>query len=597
MIDTRTLALTLILSIGMLSMGCPDSRELTVDLQTDFVAGVEFDGIEVSVDGLTPTRVPVVLTDRPDRPRRVISRSDLADGVHAVEVSLRLGAARVATRRVQFLLRGSRIVRVVITRSCREVSCPATGATECLGGVCVAPECTTLGEDGCAAAECASHGDCAASVACAAGLCVDGACLEVPVLDACEESMVCVPERGCVGFVAPTDAGGADSGAEPIDAGPFDSGGPIDTGSVPVDTGGPFGPYAPVAPATNSVLTVRDSPSRPITIGASDADGDIATYEVRAGGPLRGSVSFDGDTFVFTPTAGAEGSDAFTIRISDTGGRFVDQLVTVSIVPVPSPTDWRYFAVDGESVTLGGRGQVIGTNGAQEIVIADVPGVLSFDASFNRGNDAVRLTGNAADWLIADAASVGNATLTDGSTFAQIPGGPLGLALVFDDGVRTLRVTGGSTLQIGAQTITAVYLPITASADGSAPGGITPGVRGRLLMQDGGVNAVAGGNVDLFGTNGLETIVVIGGDVRFDASFNRGGDAIVFPAIAETFEASTSGSQARIAQFGLIAWVPFGMVGASLAFTDETRTLRYDGTNVLIGSQIITTSAAPLSPP
>lgn len=589
----RWIALALTFSFGVLVLGCPDSRELTVDLSTDFVAGVEFDGAEVSVDGLTATRVAFSSTDRADRPRRLISRGGLAAGVHAVEVTLRLGSTRVAARRIQFLLQGSRVVHVVITRSCRDVTCPATGATECLGGVCVDPECTLLGEDGCAEAGCASHTDCMASVACAEGRCVEGACLEVPVVEACGASMVCVPERGCVEIVAPSDAGGVDSGTGPIDTGSA----PIDTGPPPFDSGGPSGPYAPTAPATNSVWTVRDSPSRPITIGASDADGDIALYEVRPGGPLRGSVSFFGDTFVFTPTAGAVGTDAFTLRVSDTGGRFVDQVVSVSIVSVPSGLDWRYFAVDGESVTVGGSGEVMGTNGSQEIVVAAVPGVVTFDGSFNRGNDAVRLTGPAADWLVADEFDVGNATLTDGATFVQIPGGLAGLALVFDDGVRTLRIVDGTTLEIGTQTVTDLYLPITAPADAGSPGGIVSGVRGRMVMLAGSGSAVVGGTTELFGMVATETITVLYGDVRFDPSFNRGGDTIVFPSSATSFTASYSGSTAILAQSGLSASIPFGMVGASLRFTDCTQTLVYDGSDVRIGTQAITTAAAPLSCP
>jgi len=570
----------LALLAGIFATACGDSQYLAVDLRTDYAAGVEYDEVEVSVDGLTRARIPA-RTDAGDRPHRVFERDDLAPGVHALEVSLRLGATRIATRRVQFSLRGSRVVSVVITRDCREVGCPGTGATECLGGRCVAPECTTLGEPGCSEAECSTGADCTASVACAAGACVEGACLEVPAPDACGASMVCVPERGCVG-VAPSDAGGMDAGT-----------GPIDTGLVPFDAGGPSGPYAPVAPATNSVWTVQNYPSRPITIGASDADGDIASYEVRAGtGPLRGSVSFFGDSFVFTPTAGAEGSDGFTIRISDTGGRFVDQVVSVSIVPVPSPTDWRYFAGESEAVTLGGKGEVTGTNGLQEVVVADVPGLIRFDASFNRGNDVVRLTGSAADWLAAG--SVGNATLTDGSTFAQIPAGPAGLALMFDDGIRVLR-TDGETLEIGSQAITDIYLPINAPAEVfSLPSGIDPAVRGRLLMFDGG-SAVVSGRMDLFGTNGTESVVLLGGDVVFDPSFNRGGDTIVFPGAAPTHEASLSGSVVEVASSGLSARIPVGMVGMSLVFTDATHTLRYDGINVLIGRQVITATPTLLT--
>lgn len=113
-------------------------------------------------------------------------------------------------------------------------------------------------------------------------------------------------------------------------------------------------------------------------------------------------------------------------------------------------------------------------------------------------------------------------------------------------------------------------------------------------MNEGG-GAVVRGRTDLFGTNGLETVVLLGGDVQFDGSFNRGGDTIVFPDAAATFEANTTGSQVRVANSGLEARIPFGMVGMSLVFTGATHSLVYDGTNVLIGAQVITTTPAPLT--
>lgn len=573
MTDTRIAVLALALFTGVCASACGDSRYLAVDLRTDYAAGVEYDAVEVSLDGRTPTRVAAG-TDRSDRPRRVFEREDLAPGVHAIDVSLRLGEARVASRRVQVTLDGARIVTVVISRDCREVGCPTSGATECLGGRCVLPECTALGEPGCPEAECVTNAECVASVSCAAGLCVEGACLEVPLLDACGASMVCVPERGCVGL-APSDAG-----ATPLDTGPVD--------------GGPSGPYAPVAPATNSVWTVQDSASPPTAIGATDVDGDIVGYEVRAGGPLRGSVSFVGDSFVFTPSAGAVGSDAFTLRVSDSGGRFVDQVVSVTIVPLPSTRDWRYFAGEGEAVTLGGGGEVTGTNGVQDVSLADVPGIVRFDPSFNRGNDIVRLSGPAADWRVSHVSS--NATLTDGATFAQIPAGAPGIALVFDDGIRRLRIGGsGSTLEVGSQTVTDVYLPITAPAEiFTLPTGIDPVARGRLLLSEGGT-VVVGGRTDLYGTNGLESVVLLGGDIQFDGSFNRGGDSIAFPGNAATYRASTSGSQVLVATDALAAHIPFGATGMSLVFTDATHSLRYDGTDARIGAQRVTSTPAFLT--
>lgn len=545
----------------LLAAGCEPVAAVTVDLHSDFVPGAEFDTVEVTIDGTAHTTPADPDVDYLAGVR--LGSIDITPGPHSIRVALLWRSRSVISRTFELTIRDAAVISTWLVHSCLNADC---APLECDGGRCVEPSCEP--GDPCASPACMRDSDCASGAACGAPRCDDGSCLFVPLVGACAASEYCDPMRGCVEVVAPLDAGGSDSGS-------------------------PLGPYAPVAPATNSVWTVEGSPSRAVTIGATDADGDIASYEVTGAGPARGSVTFFGDTFVFTPSPGAGGSDAFTIRISDSGGRFAEQVVSVSVVPVPSTIDWRYFAAEGESVTLGGNGEVNGTNGPQEVVVAEVPGLLVFEASFNRGNDAVRLTGNAADWLVAG--SAGNATLTDGATFVRIPAF-MGTALVFDDGIRVLRSDGGSGSAIGSQAITEVYVPITASADGTSPGGIVTGVRGVLYVLDGG-SVVVGGTMDLRGTAGVENVVVLGGDVRFDASFNQGGDTIVFPGAAATFDASYSASQAVITRAGLVTWIPIGMVGMSLGFADATHTLRYDGTNVLIGAQIITTTPAPLTSP
>ena len=92
---------------------------------------------------------------------------------------------------------------------------------------------------------------------------------------------------------------------------------------------------APTAPATNSVITLEDTASTPAAIGAADVDGPKLTYSVKAGaGPQKGSVAFSGDSFVYTPTANANGTDSFTIVVSDGAGGTVEQSVSVTITAV-----------------------------------------------------------------------------------------------------------------------------------------------------------------------------------------------------------------------------------------------------------------------
>jgi VCBS repeat-containing protein len=93
---------------------------------------------------------------------------------------------------------------------------------------------------------------------------------------------------------------------------------------------------APVAPASGSVTTAEDSASAATSIGASDVDGDSLTYSVKPGfGASNGSVSFNqvNGTYSYTPNANYNGSDSFTIVISD-GQLTTEQLVSVSVTPV-----------------------------------------------------------------------------------------------------------------------------------------------------------------------------------------------------------------------------------------------------------------------
>lgn len=92
---------------------------------------------------------------------------------------------------------------------------------------------------------------------------------------------------------------------------------------------------APEAPATNAVTTDEDTASTAVAIGATDVDSPLS-YAVKEGaGPSRGAVSFDATagTFTYTPSPNENGSDSFTILISD-GAVTIEQVVSVTINPV-----------------------------------------------------------------------------------------------------------------------------------------------------------------------------------------------------------------------------------------------------------------------
>src|SRR5262249_27710494 len=91
----------------------------------------------------------------------------------------------------------------------------------------------------------------------------------------------------------------------------------------------------PTPPATSPVTTNEDTASIAKAIGASDVDCDTLFYALKSGAPAptQGSVAFDqaNGTFIYTPNANANGSDSFTIQVSDGHGDTVGQAVSVTI--------------------------------------------------------------------------------------------------------------------------------------------------------------------------------------------------------------------------------------------------------------------------
>ncbi|WP_281685941.1 retention module-containing protein [Pseudomonas citronellolis] len=71
-------------------------------------------------------------------------------------------------------------------------------------------------------------------------------------------------------------------------------------------------------------------------LAASDVDGDALTYALKNGSaPAHGSVVVNGDgSYSYTPLANYNGTDSFTVTVSDGQGGVTEQLVTVTVTPV-----------------------------------------------------------------------------------------------------------------------------------------------------------------------------------------------------------------------------------------------------------------------
>ncbi|MGG5823887.1 tandem-95 repeat protein [Falsiroseomonas sp. HW251] len=119
---------------------------------------------------------------------------------------------------------------------------------------------------------------------------------------------------------------------------------------------------APTADATRSVATTEDTATAYIAIGASDVDGDTLSYSTKAvaGQLTKGSVAYANGGFTYTPNANANGTDSFTILISDGKGGTTEQRVSVGITPVnDAPTGQPVITGTvkvGETLTVGTAG-------------------------------------------------------------------------------------------------------------------------------------------------------------------------------------------------------------------------------------------------
>ncbi len=200
---------TLVVALWTL-VACSHGRDFAVDLRTDMVAGLEFDRVHVSLDGrAAPVQSPAPGDDF-GRPRRIAEFGEVPAGRRELLVELFLRGAPVLVRRVIVSREGSLIVTVVMTRDCRGVVCPGDGgptSTECLGGSCIEPECSSLDPGACGTPECTTDGDCPAASGCAVATCIEGACLSLPDSSSCRATELCAPDRGCVPRPGEDDAG------------------------------------------------------------------------------------------------------------------------------------------------------------------------------------------------------------------------------------------------------------------------------------------------------------------------------------------------------------------------------------------------------
>ncbi|PEQ13693.1 hypothetical protein B2G71_05065 [Novosphingobium sp. PC22D] len=334
------------------------------------------------------------------------------------------------------------------------------------------------------------------------------------------------------------------------------------------------GNAAPVfSPDSGSFATLAGTGAA-FTVAATDADGDALSYS--AGEAVHGTLTDTGNgRFVYTPENGFVGTDSFHVTVSDgNGGSDTFAAIFDVVASDPSGGEWRLITHSGWIGEIGGSGDVFGTTGFEDVTVLDLAGRISFDPSFNRGGDVVRLPGDASEWSASISGS--SVSLFDGDTEVIIPAVPTGLTLVFADGPRILEIEeSDNVVVIGDQVIDQTLTILTAEAqDVPVPvDGIGADSSAQLVMNEGGAASV-GGHVSVFGTaDGSETITITSGEIVFDPSFNRGGDTILVDGSAGDFSAVQDGSNVIISSINLAFVVPVGLGATTIGF-DEGADLR-----------------------
>jgi hypothetical protein len=240
-----------IVAVGWIAVaGCGGEIDLAVDVRTDYTPGRDFVGVRAEVFRGSDPRT----SDAPPHGENEVTAPSTADfylgrrvadfgGIEAGRwwvkvVLLRLDGSVLATRLASVEVGDTRIVTVVFTRTCADVSCPGSADletdTECLGGRCVDPTCGADADATACAAECNQDIGCVdvPHAECAVPTCREGVCLLRAEDARCGGGGArCDPGDGC--FVPVRE----DAGPTGMDGGPPTDSGP-DTGMMP-DTGPP----------------------------------------------------------------------------------------------------------------------------------------------------------------------------------------------------------------------------------------------------------------------------------------------------------------------------------------------------------------------
>lgn len=180
------------------------------------------------------------------------------------------------------------------------------------------------------------------------------------------------------------------------------------------------------------------------SVTLSDADSTITIPVGSKGGTLQFAdgelvLKYDGQVLLGSQT------------ITTASATISAPLAPKTALPNPTSATGTLIMAPDEPVLVGGNVRIFGTNGADKVTIADVPGNVSFDGSFNRGGDKIVL-GKFAENYSAARPNASNVTVGDNDTKLTIPLGTKGLDISFSNESRKL-IYGNGVAYFGNQTL------------------------------------------------------------------------------------------------------------------------------------------------
>ena len=231
---------------------------------------------------------------------------------------------------------------------------------------------------------------------------------------------------GTLSFTPAADA----SGVATVEVALMDDGGTDNGGS---DTSAPQSFLITIAPipdapvCTDGSVTVDEDAAAPVTLTASDADGDTLTFTIVAG-PAHGSVSLDGDVATYLGNPNFCGMDSFTFMATDPSG-LSSGVCTVSVT-VHGVNDAPTGLLEvSPSVDLGDSVSgliAIAADNEQACVTLDASGSSDPDAGTDCG------AGDIVSYTILDAE--GNVLASGPVVEICLPVGSQSITLLLDDG-------------------------------------------------------------------------------------------------------------------------------------------------------------------